>query len=111
LEMAKYLGLFVSEASDHLAALAAELVRLEASGPGAADLAAQVDGLFRHAHSLKGMAAAMELDGIAALAHRAEDLVGAFRARAAPPDAGAVDVLLSAVDALAAMVEAAAQGD
>src|SRR5512143_1992644 len=111
LDMAKYLALFVSEAGDHLAKLGADLVRLESAARGGGDTQAIVDELFRHAHSVKGMAASMQLEGIAALAHRAEDLVDVFRRRAASPDARSVDVLLAAVDALTAMVERAARGE
>jgi two-component system, chemotaxis family, sensor kinase CheA len=109
--MAKYLGLFVSEAGDHLAKLGAELVRLEGAARGGADTQPIVDGLFRHAHSVKGMSASMQLEGIAALAHRTEDLVDVFRRRAAIPDAASVDALLAAVDALTAMIERAARGE
>jgi two-component system, chemotaxis family, sensor kinase CheA len=109
--MAKYLGLFVSEASDHLVKLGAGLVRLESAAREGAALGPIVDELFRHAHSVKGMSASMELEGIAALAHRAEDLVALFRSRGATPDAASVDVLLAAVDALGAMVRASAGGD
>ena len=108
--MAKYLALFVSEASDHLVKLGAGLVRLETTARDGGDIRPIVDDLFRHAHSVKGMAASMELDGIAALAHRAEDLVAVFRARAAAPDAASVDVLLATADALTALVQAAAGG-
>ncbi len=109
--MAKYIGLFVAEASEHLARLGTELVRLESAARDGSSLAPIVDGLFRHAHSVKGMAASMQLEGIAALAHQVEDLVAVFRRRAAPPDPASVDVLLGAVDALQAMVEAATDGE
>jgi two-component system chemotaxis sensor kinase CheA len=111
LEMAKYLALFVSEAGDHLAKLGAGLVELEGAARSGGETQAVVDDLFRHAHSVKGMAASMQLEGIAALAHRAEDLVDGFRRRAASPDAHSVDVLLAAVDALTAMVELASRGE
>ncbi len=111
LEMAKYLGLFVTEASDHLAKLGAELVHLESAREDAAQVASLVDGLFRHVHSLKGMAASMELDGTAALAHRAEDLVEPFRRRGQAPDPESVDVLLAAIDGLGGLVQRAAAGE
>jgi two-component system chemotaxis sensor kinase CheA len=111
LEMAKYLALFVSEAKDHLAKLGAELVQLEGAARDGGETKPIVDGLFRHAHSVKGMAGAMQLQGIATVAHRVEDLVGAFRERAASPDPSSVDVLLAAVDGLTAMVEHASRGE
>jgi len=111
LDLSKYLGLFVSEAGEHLAQLGAELVRLEGAGREGVAVGELVDGLFRHAHSVKGMAASMELDGIAALAHRAEDLVDPFRRRRLAPDADSVDVLLAAVDGLSALVARAGRGE
>jgi two-component system chemotaxis sensor kinase CheA len=110
LDLSKYLGLFVSEATEHLSRFAAELVRLEAASHRGDDVAPIIDELFRRAHSVKGMAGAMSLDAIATVAHAVEDLVDVFRRRAAAPDAPAVDVLLAAVDALSALVERAAQG-
>src|ERR1700674_667645 len=111
LEMAKYLGLFVSEAGDHLAKLGAELVHLEAAREDGAQVASLVDGLFRHVHSLKGMAASMELEGTAALAHRAEDLVEPFPRRGQAPDPESAAVLLAATDGLGALVPRAAGGE
>ncbi len=78
-DLSKYLALFVSESRDHLDALSAGLVRLEKEGPPGEAPAAAVDELFRHAHSLKGMAAAMQQEGIAAVAHRAEDVIGVVK--------------------------------
>jgi len=73
LEMAKYLALFVSEARDHLAKLGAELVQLEGAARDGGETKPIVDGLFRHAHSVKGMSGAMQLQGIATVAHRVEE--------------------------------------
>ena len=110
-DLAKYLSLFVAEAAEHLAAYSKGLVELErAIRSDSGETRAIVDGLFRHAHSLKGMAASMQLDGISALAHKAEDLVDALR-KGATVDAGAVDLLLSAGDALHDMVAAASRGE
>ena len=70
----RYLALFVSEASEHLDALSGNLVKLEsASAPDVLDEA------FRHAHSVKGMAASMGYEDTAKLAHRMEDLLDSFR--------------------------------
>ncbi len=80
LDLGKYLSLFVAEAGEHLAGYSADLVKLEkarAGGPEA--LRPVVDSLFRHAHSVKGMSASMGLDGIAALAHKAEDVLSVVK--------------------------------
>ncbi len=86
-------------------------MRLEAAGPGAEPLQALIDDMFRHAHSLKGMSAAMELEGIKEVAHGAESLLDVFRRSGAAPDPASVDVLLAAVDGMQAMVERAAKGE
>ncbi|MGA8891568.1 MAG: Hpt domain-containing protein, partial [Anaeromyxobacteraceae bacterium] len=109
-DLSRYLALFVSESREHLEALSRDLVRLERAGGGGEDLAPVVDELFRHAHSLKGMAAAMQQEGIAAVAHRAEDVIGAVRTRGGAPSPQVIDVLLAATDAIAAMVGQAGAG-
>ncbi len=109
-DLSKYLALFVSESRDHLDALSAGLVRLEKSGGAGEDPAAGVDELFRHAHSMKGMAAAMQQEGIALLAHRAEDVIGALRSRGEAPSPDVVDLLLTVTDALSEMVREAGAG-
>ncbi len=108
--MGRYLGLFVSEAGDHLDDLSDDLVRLEKTAREGVDTAAILDGMFRHAHSVKGMSASMQFDGIASLAHKSEDLLGALRKSRGPIPADVVDVLLVAVDGLQAMVKAAVSG-
>jgi len=109
-DLSKYLALFVSESRDHLDALSAGLVRLEKSGGSGEDPAAVVDELFRHVHSLKGMAAAMQQEGIAHVAHRAEDVIGALRARGESPSVDVVDLLLAVTDAISEMVREAGAG-
>ena len=109
-DLSRYLALFVSESKEHLDALSQGLVRLEQAGAGGEDPTPIVDEIFRHAHSVKGMAAAMQLEGIAHLAHRAEDVIGALRARGGAPGSEVVDVLLAATDVISGMVEKAAAG-
>src|SRR5919197_1367512 len=104
--MSKYLGLFVSEATEHLEALGQDLVKLEKERSPAL-----VDSMFRHAHSVKGMASAMGYEPIAVLAHRVEDLIGAVRSDSGLLDRGLVDLVLSAADQLQAQVRAAATGE
>src|SRR5919106_193527 len=104
--MSKYLGLFVTEATEHLEALGQDLVKLEKEQSPAV-----VDSMFRHAHSVKGMASAMGYEPIAVLAHRVEDLIGAVRADSGLLDRALVDLVLSASDQLLAQVRAAAAGE
>ncbi|NVJ28370.1 chemotaxis protein CheA [Myxococcus sp. AM011] len=105
MDMSRYLGLFISEATEHLEALGRDLVQLEREGSSSA-----VDSMFRHAHSVKGMASSMGFEPIAIVAHRVEDLVDAVRQDRGRLDRDLVDLLLSASDTLLAQVRAVAEG-
>jgi two-component system, chemotaxis family, sensor kinase CheA len=104
--MSRYLGLFVTEAVEHLEALSQDLVTLERQRSPET-----VDSLFRHAHSVKGMAASMGFEAIATLAHRVEDLVEALRQDEGATDKSLVDLLLEATDSMLAQVRAAGAGE
>src|SRR5689334_3760054 len=108
LDMSKYLGIFVSEATEHLEALGRDLLQLEKKK--GAEASEVIDSMFRHAHSVKGMAASMGFDPIAMLAHRAEDKLHAVRSEPALLSQELVDKLLAATDALLAQVRAASEG-
>jgi two-component system chemotaxis sensor kinase CheA len=113
LDLHKYLNLFVGEAGEHLAAFAKDLVRLEEAvrQGGGAGAREAIDSCFRHAHSVKGMSASMELDAISTLAHRVEDLVDVFRKDPARLEAPAIDLLLTTGDVLQDMVQSAGAGE
>src|SRR5690348_4532225 len=102
--MSKYLGLFVSEATEHLESFGKDLLELEKQAGGEA-----IDSLFRHAHSVKGMASSMGFEPIATLAHRVEDLVDAVRQDASRLNRELVDLLLSATDTLLTQVRSVAE--
>ena len=104
--MSRYLGLFVAEASEHLEALGRDLVALEGT-----PTVETVDSLFRHAHSVKGMAASMGLEPIAQLAHRVEDLVDVARRVPGALGRDRVDLLLAATDAMLALVRGTGEGN
>jgi two-component system chemotaxis sensor kinase CheA len=103
--MSKYLGLFVSEATEHLEALGRDLVRLERTT--ASD---DVSSMFRHAHSVKGMASSMGFESLAQVAHRLEDLLDAVRTDPSRADQSLVDLLLAATDNLLDGVKAVGAG-
>ncbi|HZI05285.1 MAG TPA: chemotaxis protein CheA [Archangium sp.] len=103
MDMSRYLGLFLTEASEHLEGLGRDLVQLEREGAPAV-----VDSMFRHAHSVKGMASSMGFEPIAVLAHRVEDLVDAIRQDPAKLERSLVDLLLSATDVMLAQVRSVA---
>ncbi len=100
MDMSAYRDLFVSEARNHLSAFNELIVQLEEN---VSDRAA-VDEIFRHAHSLKGMAATMQFDAVTALAHRMEDLLGRVRGNEFPFSPELADLLLEGSDLLSGMV-------
>lgn len=106
MDMSQYRDLFVSEARRHLEAFNTLLVQLEHSPDREV-----VHEIFRHAHSLKGMAATMQFDGIATLAHRLEDLMTKVRDGNVSPDPGLTDILLEGSDLLGSMVTAVEAND
>ncbi len=96
---------FAAETDEHLGGLEPMLVRLGESGGAAA--AQDVAALFRSFHSVKGLARAMGLHGMEAVAHRAESLLGLVRDHGAATSEAMLDALVEAVDCLRGMREAA----
>jgi len=74
----KYIELYLSEGRDHLSSLTKGLGGEEALSSEA------VSELFRNAHSLKGMAAAMGFDTTSRLSHELENILGRWRSGASP---------------------------
>src|SRR6185436_7557951 len=66
--------------------------------------------LFRHAHSIKGMAAAMGYTPMSALSHAMEDLLHRWRDGTLTPDPASIAVLMQANDRLSAQLDAVAAG-
>jgi two-component system chemotaxis sensor kinase CheA len=102
LNLEKYRTLFVEEATDHLAEMGRQLVVLEKAA-GTDEAVEPIDTLFRMAHSIKGMAAALGFDAVTDLAHRLEDWMEPLRGQTAIPG-GAIPLLLEVVRALETMV-------
>ena len=96
---------FAAESDEHLAVLEPLLVRLGSAEGEAGDVAR----LFRGFHSLKGLARAMALYGMEAVAHRAENLLGLVRDSGVVISESMLDGLLEAVDSLKGLREAAVE--
>ena len=96
---------FAAESDEHLAVLEPLLVRLGSAEGEAGDVAR----LFRGFHSLKGLARAMALYGMEAVAHRAENLLGLVRDSGVVMSESMLDGLLEAVDSLKNLREAAVE--
>lgn len=99
MDFAKYRKLFLDEARVHLAGLEAAIMQMESATSSDA-----VASAFRHAHSLKGMAASMGYDAMAILAHRLEDVLASMRDAPALAGRDAIDTLLAAHDSLTRFV-------
>lgn len=107
MDMSPYRDLFVSESRNHLATFNALIVQLE---DNVSDRAA-IDEMFRHAHSLKGMAATMQFDAVTTLAHRMEDLLGRVRSNEIAFCPALADLLLEGSDLLSGMVSVIENGE
>jgi two-component system chemotaxis sensor kinase CheA len=101
MDMSPYRDLFISEAREHLKGMNEITLQLET----ATAEQAQIDALFRHSHSLKGMAASMGYEAMAELAHRMEDLMDRVRKRQFSFTTGCADLILEGSDLLEAIVE------
>jgi chemotaxis protein histidine kinase CheA len=88
--------IFRAEVDEKLASLREGLLRLE-EHPAPKQLIAS---LFRDAHTVKGSARALALEGVVSLAHRAEDLLGALRDGRFVVRRDLVDLLLAAAEGI-----------
>src|SRR5271157_3187352 len=69
-----------------------------------------VNDIFRVAHTLKGNAVALSLEGLAELAHAAEDLLDVFRDHRAVLTRRSISLLLAAVDDFRVLLPGAVSG-
>jgi two-component system, chemotaxis family, sensor kinase CheA len=106
MDMSPYRELFISEARSHLSAFGELIVRLEDSSGDPA----VIDELFRHAHSLKGMAATMGYEQIVGIAHLMENHLGLIRSGESVLQAPLTDLLLEGLDALTRLVSGVESG-
>jgi two-component system, chemotaxis family, sensor kinase CheA len=103
----KYIDIFLREAEEHLTSLQKGLLVLEKE-PGNTPL---VHDLLRNAHTLKGSARMVGLEGISAIAHRMEDLLQALDEGRTSVDGAVIDLLLQGTDAISRMTGALARGE
>lgn len=107
MDMSQYRDLFISESRNHIEAFSELIVQLEHD----AGNRSLIDELFRHAHSLKGMASTMQFDGIASLSHILEDQLSRIRTGELLFAPAMADLLLEGNDLLCNMVDAIEKGD
>lgn len=100
------LATFQAEVEERLASLSAGLLALE----GAPRPAVQATALLRDAHTVKGSARMLGLDGVVEEAHRMEDLLAAVRDGRRAPGRELIDALLASCDAIGRAVGAPGGG-
>ena len=105
-EMEQYLEVFLSESAEFIQGVVDGLLALEQDPSGTES----VETVFRGAHSLKGMAAAMGYDRTAELTHGMESLMDTVRRGDQPVDAELVDLMLRAVDTVKLLIDEEARG-
>jgi len=90
------LATFRAEVEERVASLTAGLLQLE-THPAPRQV---VTGMFRDAHTVKGSARMMGLNGVLQVAHRCEDLLGAVRDERLSVNRELIDLLLAACDGI-----------
>ena len=105
-EMDAYKDIFLSESAEFIQSITDGLLALE-QNPG--DLE-PVETIFRGAHSLKGMAAAMGYERTAELTHKMESLMDRVRQRERIADEELVDLMLEAVDTVRDLIDDESSG-
>lgn len=105
----KALAEFVAEATEILDALARDLLVLDERRGHEAD-PDLVNGIFRAAHSLKGLSGLFGQERISRLAHWTEDLLDRLRLGKLLLDGAVLDSLIEVLDAFQALLGEAARG-
>lgn len=103
----KVIAAFLAESEEGLDRTEQHLIAAEAD-PGDLEL---LDEMFRVAHTIKGNASALDFPQLAGFAHVMEDLLEALRKRELTISREVISLLLRSVDALRALVPAAADGN
>ncbi len=102
---------FCAEADELLDALLDGVDRLETDAGRPEARAPRLHALFRHAHSLKGLAAMSGLSDLASVAHQLEDVLDALRMGKEAWSAGTIEWLREACGALRHEVRRLAAGE
>ncbi len=102
---------FLGEAEEIIEKLNVDLVTLGDSadaGEGDPDL---LNGIFRGAHSLKGLAGMFGFDDVSSLAHHMEGLLDSLRLGKVPLDTPLVETLFDALEIITRLVHGKGEGD
>ncbi len=104
--MEEIFALFRAEGREHVGRVTELLLALESGDVDDAGL----EELFRAAHSLKGSASTLGVEGVAEIAHAMEDVFGAVRRGEVDYDERANTEVLTALDAISTLIEEATPG-
>ena len=107
MEKGSYRDLFLSEGREILRELNNTLVLLE-KNPNNKEF---FNEIFRHAHTLKGMASTMGYQSITELSHAAEEILALFREKKLKPEKETLNLLFETCDVLETLVEKVAAGE
>ena len=100
IDLSQFYQVFFEEAGENLATMEQMLLSIDLTAADDEEL----NAIFRCAHSVKGGAATFGFADVAALTHQMETLLDKLRRHELEPNAGMVDVLLAAGDALRAQL-------
>lgn len=106
MEMNQYLDMFIEESKEHIQAINDHLLVLE-NDPENVNL---INEIFRSAHTLKGMAATMGFEDMAALTHEMENVLDQARNHKLVINTDIMDVIFKCVDVLETMLYSIAGG-
>ncbi|MFL0251815.1 chemotaxis protein CheW [Clostridium neuense] len=107
MDTSQYLSMFLEESKDNLQTLNEALLQLEQE-PDNVD---KLNEIFRVAHTIKGMAATMGYNTMAALTHKMEDVLSEFRDGQLKVTQQVVTVLFKCLDTLEQMVDNIENGE
>lgn len=107
MDTSQYLSMFLEESKDNLQTLNEALLQLEQE-PDNVD---KLNEIFRVAHTIKGMAATMGFNTMAALTHKMEDVLSEFRDGQLKVTKQVVTVLFKCLDTLEQMVDNIENGE
>lgn len=105
-DMDAYRDMFLAESGDYIQQITDGLLSLEKLP----DDSEPVEVIFRGAHSLKGMAAAMGYDRTAELTHKMEGLMDRVRKGERAVDSSLIDLMLAAVDLVRDLIDDESNG-
>ncbi|MGQ0508239.1 MAG: Hpt domain-containing protein, partial [Myxococcaceae bacterium] len=95
---------FREEATEAIARVQRLLMELETSAPGE-ELGPKIQEIFRHAHTLKGSASAVQRQDIAEVAHQLESCLDQVRRNLLSPGKALTDASFAAIDLLTVALE------